>query len=318
MLGQIVLKKFPKSLLLGNNWGVGIYGSSWNASRHFHKSCPCERFHEIDPKGEWRDEEGRARKKREFLVGKGLDDLYGIKTGFKDLRQEIGKWKNEWKEKLTDDSQLHLVHGDRDLVFNFKNKESLEQWTTLADSDHEQGFSKCQLTTSPAGKALFQGFISTTVPKDGRVKKAGYANMKCDRKMKSFYRESYYDWSAYTHLVMRVRGDGRSYILNLSVAGYFDITWNDIYHYVLFTRGGPYWQFVKIPFSKFVFASKGRVQDIQEEVPLHEIASVGISVGNIEGPFCLEIDYIGLEVDAMHTEEHAYEQYEMPKGIPNS
>jgi hypothetical protein len=28
--------------------------------------------------------------------------------------------------------------------------------------------------------------------------------------------------------------------------GYFDIMWNDIYSYVLFTRGGPYWQLSKV------------------------------------------------------------------------
>jgi NADH dehydrogenase [ubiquinone] 1 alpha subcomplex assembly factor 1 len=298
-----------------NNFGsIGLITSQIN-SRDFHKTCNCQRFHEYDPKGEWRDEEGRKKRRREYLVGQGLQDLYGIKTGFRELREEIGKWKNEWHERLTDDSQMHIIHGDRDLIFEFKGQESLEDWLTIADSDHEQGYSKCKLTTSPTGKALFQGYINTTAPKDGRVKKAGYASMKSVRKMKSFYRESYYDWTAYSHLVMRVRGDGRSYIINLSTAGYYDITWNDIYHYVLFTRGGPYWQFVKIPFSKFVFASKGRVQDSQSRIPLYQIASVGLAAGKVDGPFCLEVDYIGVELDLTDREEHAYEQYEMQKNI---
>lgn len=47
-------------------------------------------------------------------------------------------------------------------------------------------------------------------------------------------------------LVMRVRGDGRSYLLNINTRGYYDITWNDVYHYVLFTRGGPYWQVARV------------------------------------------------------------------------
>lgn len=63
---------------------------------------------------------------------------------------------------------------------------------------------------------------------------------------KSFKRASTYNWSLYNTLVLKVRGDGRSYLLNISCEGYYDITWNDIYHYVLYTRGGPYWQIAKV------------------------------------------------------------------------
>lgn len=63
---------------------------------------------------------------------------------------------------------------------------------------------------------------------------------------KSFKRETYLDWTPYNMLVMKVRGDGRSYFLNISTKGYFDISWNDTYHYVLYTRGGPYWQITRV------------------------------------------------------------------------
>lgn len=144
------------------------------------------------------------------------------------------------------------------------------------------------------------------------------------------------DWSQYNHIVMRVRGDGRSYVLNLSTAGFYDITWNDVYHYIIFTRGGPYWQFIKvkaqkntiqvgikfisrfqIPFSKFVMGSKGRLQDFQTRLPLHQIASVGIAAAKVDGPFSLEVDYIGLECDDTFQEDFAYEMYRVPKYIAN-
>lgn len=126
------------------------------------------------------------------------------------------------------------------------------------------------------------------------------------------------DWRQYNTLVLRVRGDGRSYLINVTTEGYFDITWNDIYHYVLYTRGGPHWQVAKIPFSKFFLASKGRVQDRQFPLPLERVTNLGFSVsarGGHEGNFNLEFDYIGLEFDPSHREEFAYEMYKQDKYI---
>merc|ERR1719222_378580 len=62
---------------------------------------------------------------------------------------------------------------------------------------------------------------------------------------------------------MNIRGDGRKYMINLKVKRDFDILWNDRWHYPLYTRGGPYWQYVKIPWSKFFLGSRGRIQDRQ-------------------------------------------------------
>lgn len=115
---------------------------------------------------------------------------------------------------------------------------------------------------------------------------------------------------------MRVRGDGRPYLINLHTEGYFDVLWFDIYHYILYTRGGPHWQTTRIPFSKFFLSSKGRIQDKQYPIPLSRISALGFSVsakGGQIGPFGLEIDYVGLEFDPNITEEFAYEMYRMPK-----
>ncbi|KAL9695345.1 hypothetical protein quinque_014630 [Culex quinquefasciatus] len=81
--------------------------------------------------------------------------------------------------------------------------------------------------------------------------------------------------------------------INLASEGYYDILWNDIYHY-------------------------GRVQDSQAPVPLNRISSLGFSVGargGHDGQFRLEFDYIGVEYDPSHTEEFAYEMYQQQKYI---
>lgn len=118
--------------------------------------------------------------------------------------------------------------------------------------------------------------------------------------------------------VIKVRGDGRSYLINVHTEGYFDIMWHDIYHYVLYTRGGPHWQTARIPFSKFFLSSKGRIQDKQYPLNLNRVTGLGFSVGakgGTEGQFSLEFAYIGLEYDPNHVEEFAYEMYKLPKYI---
>lgn len=70
----------------------------------------------------------------------------------------------------------------------------------------------------------------------------------------------------------------------------------------------------QIPFSKFFRSSKGRIQDIQCPLPKNKVTSFGISAGDrFNGEFQLEIDYIGVEFDPNHTEEFAYEMYQVPK-----
>lgn len=241
-----------------------------------------------------------------------------ILDGLKEIRQEFALFNQEWKERLECDPLVVFRPGEPDVVFNFETEKDLDRWVITTDKDHNEGFTEAKFELSPGGFGLFHGTLESRVPKDGRIKRSGYANMKSIRVRKSFKREAFYEWGQYNTLVMKIRGDGRSYLINLASEGSFDILWNDIYHYVLFTRGGPHWQYVRIPFSKFFLASKGRVQDNQAAVPLNKISSIGFSVGargGHEGQFRLEFDYIGVEYDPSHNEEFAYEMYKQGKYI---
>ncbi|XP_059053324.1 complex I intermediate-associated protein 30, mitochondrial [Achroia grisella] len=239
-----------------------------------------------------------------------------LKNGFKELNYELILFKQELKELVETDPLLVARPGETDLIWCFNDQNVLDKFVTTSDSDHNEGYSQCSLNMSSAGRALFHGHLDLRVPKDGRIKKAGYCAMRSKRVRKSFKRESTYNWHLYNTLVLKVRGDGRSYLLNISCEGYYDITWNDIYHYVLYTRGGPYWQIAKIPFSKFILGSKGRVQDKQNRICLDRVTHFGISCGDkIPGRFELEIEYIGLEFDPTHEEEFAYEMYKTERYI---
>lgn len=61
-----------------------------------------------------------------------------------------------------------------------------------------------------------------------------------------FNRTKHYDWSSFNTLHLRVRGDGRPWMINIGTETYFSHQKNDIYCYFMYTRGGPYWQEVKV------------------------------------------------------------------------
>lgn len=263
-----------------------------------------------------------------------------ILDGLQELKSEIKLWSEEVKEKFETDPILVFRPGETDIAWQFSgslrdirflpdqstersvlDKADFDKWVVTADSDHNQGTSTAVFERSAAGYGLFTGSLSVDMPIDGRIKKAGYCNIRSQRARKSFKRETYLDWSVYNTLVLKVRGDGRPYLINITCEGYFDITWNDVYHYVLHTRGGPHWQIMKIPFSKFFLASKGRIQDKQFPIPLNKVTNFGLSCsarGGFEGNFSLEIDFVGLEFDPSNTEEFAYEMYKQDKYIVNT
>lgn len=239
-----------------------------------------------------------------------------LREGWQQIKTELAIWLEEMKEKFRMDPVLIYRQNEVDIVWQFNgDPKALDQWILTCDSDHGEGYSTAKLEMSSTGTGIFSGTLNTRLPKDGKIKYAGYCNITSYPKERSFRRTIYHDWSQYTHLVLRIRGDGRTYALVISNKSFYDLTWHDQYHYPMYTRGGPYWQHVRIPFSRFVFSSKGRVQDDQFALMLHEVSGLGITVADdISGSFRLEIAYIGLEYDYSHTEECAYESYNF-KGV---
>ena len=205
--------------------------------------------------------------------------------------------------------------GDTRVEFTFDSESDLDRWVTTADSDWGEGYSTCALTRSPSsGKALFSGELSTRVPQDGRIKRAGYVNLGSVEQLKSFGRKKQLDWMWYTDFVMRVRGDGRTYTMNVHAPGEYDLTWHDVWHYPLYTRGGPYWQYVRIPFGKFCFGHKGKFVDEQQRLDVRKATGISFTLmDNIDGPFSLELDYIGLYLEnPRFVEKLRWEEYIYP------
>ncbi|XP_020296479.1 complex I intermediate-associated protein 30, mitochondrial [Pseudomyrmex gracilis] len=199
-----------------------------------------------------------------------------MREGWRKLKEEFGLWIEEMKENYQTDPSLIYRRGEVDVVWRFKDDpKSLDQWIVTCDSDYNEGYSTAKLEMSSIGTGVFSGVLSNRLPKDGRLAYAGYCNITTIPKYKSFNREAAYDWSP----------------------------------------GGPYWQYVKMPFSKFVFVSRGRIQDNQYSIMLNDVKNLGITLADdVSGHFRLEIDYIGLEHDIYEYEENAYETYDF-KGV---
>ncbi|GBP65935.1 Complex I intermediate-associated protein 30, mitochondrial [Eumeta japonica] len=177
-----------------------------------------------------------------------------MRLGFGQLKGELALFWQEMKDLWEQDPCLIARPGETDLIWCFNNSTVLDNFVTTCDSDHNEGFSKCSLEMSPAGRALFHGYLDVRVPKDGKVKRAGYCSFRSKR--------------------------------------------------------------VRIPFSKFVLGSKGRLQDKQNRIKSDKVTHIGIACGDkIPGEFELEIEYIGLEFDPTHDEEFAYEMYKTERYI---
>ncbi|XP_074961666.1 complex I intermediate-associated protein 30, mitochondrial [Phalacrocorax aristotelis] len=239
---------------------------------------------------------------------------FSLKKGIDVLKTQLSMLKKETKDYLTGPGghplSQYLLEQTR-VLWEFRSQEDLNKWVISSDVEIG-GKSEVYLKLGRNNQAaLLYGTLNTELPRDGETKYSGYCSMRAKPPVGSFARKKYYDWSNFNCLYLRVRGDGRPWMVNIYTDPYFSHQKDDLYNYFMFTRGGPYWEEIKIPFSKFFFSSRGRVQDDQHPIWLDKISTLGFTIGDkVDGPFQLEIDFIGLLNDRAHTEEFAYETYE--------
>ncbi|NXY49493.1 CIA30 protein, partial [Ceuthmochares aereus] len=237
-----------------------------------------------------------------------------FKKSIEVLKTQLSMLKKETEDHLTGpEGKLfsHYLLEQTRVLWEFRSQEDLNKWVISSDVEIG-GKSEVYLKLGRNNQAaLLYGTLNTEVPRDGETKYSGYCSMRAKPLVGSFARKKYYDWSNFNSLYLRVRGDGRPWMVNIYTDPYFSHQKDDLYNYFMFTRGGPYWEEIKIPFSKFFLSSRGRVQDDQHPIWLDKVSTLGFTIGDkVDGPFQLEIDFIGLLNDRAHTEEFAYETYE--------
>lgn len=116
-----------------------------------------------------------------YKTQKELTEKEHVRLGLKQLKTELKLWTEEIKEELRSDPMLIAPHGEVDTVFEFGKQEDIDKFVATSDSDHNEGYSHCSLKISPAGYGLFSGVLDSTVPKQGKISRAGYCNITSQR-----------------------------------------------------------------------------------------------------------------------------------------
>ncbi|KAK9533996.1 hypothetical protein VZT92_009073 [Zoarces viviparus] len=238
---------------------------------------------------------------------------FGFSKGFQGIKKHFTLLKKEFSDRWVGPQGKplleHMLEQNR-VIWEFRGPESLDQWTVSSDREIG-GQSEAYLKLGKNMNTCFlSGTLSSTPPRDGETRYSGYCTMRSKQSRVSFDRKKHNDLSSFNTLHLRVRGDGRPWMINIATETYFSHQKDDIYNYFLYTRGGPYWQDVKIPFSKFFLTNRGRIQDDQHPLWLDKVNTIGFTLGDkADGPFQLEIDFVAVCKDYAHTEEFAYEVY---------
>lgn len=187
-------------------------------------------------------------------------------------------------------------------ILDFKNalEESASNIITRCDKELG-GFSNVNFDVDPHTKSgIFHGYLNLDLPKDRPdITRSGYAMFRTKDQQESWLSgDSYWDWSQFSSLVLRVKGDRRKYLVNIQ-ANTPLVT--DLFQHRLFLNHPGDWETVVIPLNDFVMTNWGVIQD-GSELNKSEVKTVGIGLLDKQyGPFALNIDWIkvmtGAEVE---------------------
>ncbi|XP_073656860.1 complex I intermediate-associated protein 30, mitochondrial isoform X3 [Tursiops truncatus] len=165
-----------------------------------------------------------------------------IKDHFRRLKDDI---VNHWIGP--EGRPLHEVLMEQaKVVWQFRGKEDLDKWIVTSDKTIG-GRSEVFLKMGRSNQsALLYGTLSSEAPQDGESGRSGYCAMISKIPTGPFERKRFYDWSQFNTLYLRVRGDGRPWMVNIREDTDIIQRKDQMYSYFMFTRGGPYWQEVKV------------------------------------------------------------------------
>ncbi|KAI0422985.1 complex I intermediate-associated protein 30 [Xylaria grammica] len=186
-------------------------------------------------------------------------------------------------------------------LHDFHNRDSIESCKTISDRD-AGGFSNVALDWLPRsesnleqvtgpGYARFHGMISTDLPPNKpNIQRSGYAAWRTLDKKATIFGKSLFNIDMYTYLALRIRSDGRSYLVNVQTES---VVPTDLHQHRLFAKRPGQWETVLIKWNEFVRTNHGLVVEPQTEILRQKVRTLGIGLTDrVNGPFSLDIERI--------------------------
>ncbi|CAK7270156.1 hypothetical protein SEPCBS119000_003943 [Sporothrix epigloea] len=149
--------------------------------------------------------------------------------------------------------------------------------TTTSSSSSSSSPPSSVSTPPPGGYIRFSGSISTRLP-EGRpdIQRTGYAAWRTADRLATIFGRSLWDVDSYAYLALRVRSDGRSYLVNVQTDSMVAPT--DLHQHRLFARRPHQWETVVVPWSDFVRTNHGFVVEPQTELLRQKVRSIGLGL----------------------------------------
>ncbi|CAI5757537.1 unnamed protein product [Candida verbasci] len=203
----------------------------------------------------------------------------------------LGIHSNFFKNVFTRSSNIATATSQTILDFKHDPEQSLSQIMTRSDKELG-GYSTVNFKyDSPEQCGHFYGSLNLDLPKDNpSVTRSGYAMFRTKDQLQNWLSgDSYWDWSNFQSLVLRVKGDRRKYLINIQSNTPL-VT--DLFQHRLFLNHPGQWETIVVPLNDFVMTNWGIIQD-GSELNKSEVKTIGIGLLDKQyGPFSLKIDWI--------------------------
>ncbi|KAI1263334.1 CIA30-domain-containing protein [Xylariaceae sp. FL1019] len=182
-------------------------------------------------------------------------------------------------------------------LHHFHTPDTIADCKTLSDADIG-GFSTVNLdhvpgdiNTSSPPHARFHGTISTELPPNKPdVQRSGYAAWRTLDRPPTLFGRALFNIDMYAYLALRVRSDGRSYLVNIQTES---VVPTDLHQHRLFVKRPGEWETVLIKWNDFVRTNHGFVVEPQTEILRQKVRTLGVGLTDrVPGPFELCIERI--------------------------